>query len=119
MSGGAIQLKLNRPPATNNLFATFGNRRIRSAKYEAWIAESLWSIAQQKPGRVEGHFKITMTVQRPDKRKRDLDGLAKAPLDLLVKAGVTDDDSLCQEILIRWESREPTGEAVFISVEAA
>ena len=116
---GGVQLTLNRPPATNNLFATVGKRRIRSARYDAWIAEALWSIAFQKPGRVSGPFHFTMTVQRPDRRRRDLDGLCKPALDILVKAGVTDDDSLCEAISLRWESREPTGEAVFICVEAA
>lgn len=116
---GGIKLQLRRPPATNNLFRNVAKGRARTAAYDAWIAESLWSVAQQKPGRIEGNFTVDMTVQRPDRRRRDLDGTIKATLDLLVKAGVTPDDSLCDALNVRWESREPTGEAVFISVEAA
>lgn len=95
------------PPGVNNLFATFKNRRIRTRRYEAWLSAAGAALLEQRPRRVGGHFKVTIVCERPDKRGRDLDGLAKAPLDLLVKHGVIEDDSLANEIILRWSSQPP------------
>jgi Holliday junction resolvase RusA-like endonuclease len=96
------------PPALNNLFANVGRRRIRTSRYEAWIAQAGASVARQRPERLAGPFKVELVLLPPDRRVRDLDGLAKAPLDLLVKAGVIEDDHLAREIRIRWADAPPT-----------
>lgn len=45
---------------------------------------------------------VTIEVFQPDKRRRDLDNIAKAPLDALTHAGVWLDDSQIDELrLIR------------------
>ena len=90
------------PPPVNNLFATVGKRRIRSRRYEEWIARAGIELMIQRPRPIAGPFKITLTYDRPDRRRRDLDGLQKAVLDLLVKHRVIEDDSLAQEIVLRW-----------------
>ena len=46
---------------------------------------------------------MEMTVERPDKRKRDLDNLLKAVLDALQAAGTIQNDSDCQWIVARWD----------------
>lgn len=51
---------------------------------------------------VSGPVKISITVERIDRRKRDLDNLFKAPLDLLVSMGVIEDDSKIDDLSIRW-----------------
>lgn len=52
---------------------------------------------------MKGPFKMEMAVERPDKRKRDLDNLLKAVLDALQEATVIQNDSDCQWIVARWE----------------
>jgi crossover junction endodeoxyribonuclease RusA len=108
------------PPGLNNLFKNLRRGRARTARYDAWIAEATAELARQRPAPVLGPFCVRLVLHRPDRRRRDLDGLAKAPLDLLVKAGVIGDDSLAQEITLAW-SREPVGKpgSVVVSIEVA
>lgn len=95
------------PPAVNNLFMNVGKRRIRTKRYDAWIGEAWATVLQQRPIPVHGPFNVTIICAKPDRRRRDLDGLAKAPLDLLVKAGVIQDDSLAQQLTIGWKAGDP------------
>lgn len=95
------------PPAANNLFATFNNHRIRTRRYEAWITDATEAVLRQRPQKLAGPFHVRILLDRPDKRRRDLDGLAKAAMDLLVKLGVTDDDSLAQSLSLAWSDLPP------------
>lgn len=115
-----IALRLPFPPATNNLFLNAGKRRVRSRRYDAWIAEATAEVFRQRAGRIDGPYTFAMRVERPDRRKRDLDGLIKPVLDLLVKTGVTADDSLCRGIVVHWAGPEPVkGAAVEVRVAPA
>lgn len=108
------------PPGVNNLFATVGRRRIRTRRYEAWLAGAGAALMEQRPPKVRGPFRLTITAVRPDRRRRDLDGIVKAPLDLLVKHQVVEDDSLATSILLMWSASEPVkGGAISLVIEAA
>lgn len=96
------------PPAVNNLYMNVGKRRVRTARYDAWLNEATIRARLQRPKPVRGDFGVYATFNRPDRRRRDLDGLLKAPLDLLVKLGVIDDDSGAQTITMAW-SDAPIG----------
>lgn len=95
------------PPAVNNLFFNAGKRRVRSSRYTAWIAEALTRLREQSPTPIKGSFHVRIICDRPNRIRRDLDGLLKAPLDLLVAAGVIEDDSLAQSIAIQWSDAAP------------
>lgn len=97
-----ISLALPFPPAVNNLYANGARGRFKSERYENWLGEAWWSLEAQKPNKISGEFIASLTFGKPDNRKRDLDGLCKAPLDLLVKYGVIEDDSLAQKITLQW-----------------
>lgn len=115
-----ITVTLPFPPGVNNLFATYGNRRIRTRRYEAWIAEAGARLIKQNRPRIAGPFHFTLTADRPDNRKRDLDGLAKAPLDLLVKHEVIEDDSLSRSIRLAWSDLPPSKPGrITVQLEAA
>jgi len=108
------------PPATNNLYLNVGKRRVRTKRYDAWIESAHAALALQRAGSLSGPYQFSMIVERPDRRKRDLDGLLKPVLDLCVKAGLTPDDSLCQRIVAHWQSLEPVKDAqVIITLEPA
>lgn len=115
-----IAIRLPWPPAVNNLYANGARGRYRTSRYDAWIADASAALRRQHPEALVGHFKVDLVFDRPDERRRDLDGLAKAPLDLLVKHQVVLDDSLAREIRLRWSGmpgRKPGG--VLILLEAA
>ena len=45
---------------------------------------------------------MRIIVERPDKRKRDLDNVIKALSDALVASGIIADDHLCRELSMAW-----------------
>jgi Holliday junction resolvase RusA-like endonuclease len=112
-----VAIRLPWPPGVNNLFANGSRGRYRTPRYEAWIAEASAALRRQRPEPIVGHFKADLVFDRPDARRRDLDGLAKATLDLLVKHQVVLDDSLAAELRLRWSgmpARKPGGVLVLL-----
>lgn len=92
------------PPSVNNLFA---NRprggRYPTKAYRDWQTEAGWHLAMRRDRRVlPGPYHILFEVGRPDRRKRDLSNLWKAPEDLLVKHGVIEDDSQVATLQFKW-----------------
>jgi Holliday junction resolvase RusA-like endonuclease len=92
------------PPSLNNLFPDGTGRRVPSRRYKAWQAEAGYMVPRAAKGLVPGHFNATLTFDRPDRRKRDLDNLAKATLDLLKSTGVIVGDHLAERITLAWSS---------------
>ena len=92
------------PPSVNNLFINVKRGRIRSQKYEDWIQEAGWLLACQRPAKCVGPVALFFEFCEPDKRKRDLDNLLKAPQDLLVKHGIieADDCSIVRSVHASW-----------------
>lgn len=117
----SVVITLPWPPSLNNLFANKpGGGRIATPRYRSWQLEAGLVLKAQRPARILGPFNAVMTYRRPDRRIRDLDGLAKAPLDLLVKCGVVQDDHLAQEITLRWSALSPSDKGCMtIELEAA
>ena len=105
-----LVLNLPFPPPANNLFKNIKGGRAKTEKYRAWQAEAGWAVTDQRNfyHRVDkwtilsGPIALKLILGRPDKRKRDLDNLLKAPIDLLVKHGVIDDDRNVQRIEASW-----------------
>lgn len=110
----AVTLTLPYPPASNNLFANSkSGGRFKSARYTAWATEAGWEAKRQRAGRIEGPYALYIVACRPDARRRDLANLEKAVSDLLVSAGIVEDDSLCMKLQMSWG--EP-GQTVLVSV---
>ena len=85
-----ITLTLPRPPSVNALFRNIrGKGRVKTERYRTWLRAAMNEILAQKPQGIEGPYVVEIRV---DKGRADLDNLAKGPLDLLVKCGVTEDD---------------------------
>lgn len=60
---------------------------------------------------------VDMAYGKPDKRRRDLANLEKAPNDLMVKWGVLEDDSQIHRLTMRWaKSDEVTAGFVKITI---
>lgn len=109
-----IELTVEFPPSVNRLWrAVPGRGVIKSKIYREYMEKNLWIIKQQSTGKITGKYIIAFEASRPDKRKRDLDNLIKPLSDLLVQAGVTEDDSLCEELSAKWVNNG-TGIRIFI-----
>lgn len=100
----SVTLLLPIPPSANGLFAnSAAGGRHRAEAYDAWIKEAGWTLQAQRPGRVSGPYSILIEVERGDgRRRRDLGNFEKACSDLLVRHHVVQDDSLAEEIVLRW-----------------
>lgn len=100
--GHSVQLTLTRPPSANRLFKNIpGRGRARTAEYDAWIELNLFKIKNQKPKCVRGTYHLAISCQRSNKRA-DLDNILKATNDILKKAGVIQEDNLCESLEAAW-----------------
>lgn len=98
-----IELSLPFPPSVNTYWRNFNGRMLISKKgreYRQAVADQV--LIQRGAKHYEGKVKLTIEAFRPDKRKRDLDNLLKAPLDALTHAGVYMDDQLIVDLRIYW-----------------
>ena len=97
-------LMLPFPVTTNNLFAGRA-KRFPSKRYRAWRAEAASALAAQRPfPSFSEPVEVTLSIGRPDRRKRDLDNLLKGPIDLLVEFGVLADDQLIHRLSAVWDA---------------
>ena len=80
------------PPSANRLWRVVGGRAICSKSYRDWIATAGAELMGQRPRKHQGPVAVSIRVGMPDGRKRDLDNLQKACLDLLRRHGVIEDD---------------------------
>jgi crossover junction endodeoxyribonuclease RusA len=97
-----IQLHIPYPPSANRLWVRAKKDMRKSDEYAQWLTEAGWHVKSQKPGAIQGPYKISVQAARPDKRRRDLDNLLKPIGDLLQSVGVIENDSDCEMITARW-----------------
>lgn len=93
------------PPSANRLWRSVNGRNIKSAVYRAWLTEAAYAL-RGHPAYL-GPYTMTLTATRPDRRRRDLSNLLKAVEDSLQTAGIIEDDSLAQSILLQWSPAPP------------
>ena len=89
------------PPSANRLFKQVGRRRVKSQVYVDWQGHAAWVLRSQKPEPVHGRYLLVISVERPT-ADSDIDNRIKALSDLLVREGVTGDDSLMVGLCISW-----------------
>lgn len=107
------------PPSTNRLWRSVRGRNILSEEGRQYRSEGLWVLqgiqATTRPAWPHtGRLSVTMTAYPPDNRRRDLDNLLKAVLDLLTHGGVYGDDSQIDRLTIQ---RGPVTPGGFVRVE--
>jgi crossover junction endodeoxyribonuclease RusA len=88
------------------MYTVARGRKIKSANYRTWQDAHASELAHQMrlagAKQLGGKVHIRFRVERPDKRRRDIDNLAKPMLDLLVKAGAIADDSNTESLFLMW-----------------
>lgn len=104
-SSKLLNMELPWPPSTNQIWRNVvikgKPRTLLSAAGRGYRSAVLGVVLQAgaKKG-VTGRIRLDITAHPPDKRKRDLDNMLKAPLDALTHAGVWLDDSQVDALLI-------------------
>lgn len=83
------------------------NGRAATPRYTAWVSEAMHAVRSQKVAPISGDVVAVYQFRRPDLRRRDLGNLEKAVSDLLVKAGLIEDDSLIIDLRMIWGSEDP------------
>lgn len=110
-----VEIILPRPPSINRLWRIGRGRMFRSAEYMAWLDKCEVIIKEAGIAPVKGPYKLFVRAVRPDKRRRDIDNIgSKAINDLLQKAGVVEDDCLCQAVLCKWVESGPETHVIVI-----
>jgi crossover junction endodeoxyribonuclease RusA len=102
-----LTVRLPYPPSVNSLFTNVpGRGRVPVARYQTWRKAAQNEITSQRAGwsvkSISGPVRVTIIAGKPDRRRRDIDNICKAPLDTLVSMGLIDDDSAIQSLTVSW-----------------
>ena len=100
-------LTLPWPPSINHYWRRVGPRTLISREGRAFrrnVCALLGGGGPRKPP-AGGRIALAMDAFPPDRRRRDLDNIAKPVLDVLEHAGIYEDDSQVDLLLTR--RREP------------
>ena len=91
------------PPSVNHYYRRVGPRTLISRagrEYRRAICGLLAGGGPRKPP-ADGRIALVMDAFPPDRRRRDLDNLPKAVQDSLAHAGVYEDDSQIDLLIVR------------------
>jgi crossover junction endodeoxyribonuclease RusA len=97
-----IAILLPFPPSTNSIWRNFGGRTIKSERYRVWQVAAAGDVRRQGSPKIAGPYEIDITLERKDRRRRDLGNFEKSVSDLLVSCGVVEDDCLAQRVTLSW-----------------
>jgi len=101
----SLTIQLPTPPSIWRLYVGQGKRRTKSSIYRAWIKEAGFALMSQRKAHksIDCDVAVSIRAVKPKgKRRRDIDNLIKAPLDLLTSTQTIMDDSQVVELDVRW-----------------
>lgn len=107
-------LSLPFPPSANSIWRSTRKQKGQylSPRYKAWKALAEADLNAAEPVEpILGPYRMTMIVNRPDRRRRDLSNLTKTVEDFLQSQGLIKDDADCQRLLLMWGSLPPSKDA--------
>ena len=103
-----VLIDLTLPPSANQRLIPYVinmTRRIigikDSPKYREWMELEARKIKNEIQAPYAEPVYVYMEITFPDRRKRDLDNMAKTVCDVLKLAGIYDDDSLIEFLICR------------------
>jgi crossover junction endodeoxyribonuclease RusA len=93
-----IDLLLPWPPSVNHYWGQVGNRRFIGKKGKEFRQSVLQSCLDMGVVPLEGRLAVHVSLNPPDRRKRDIDNILKALLDACEHAGCYASDSQIDEL---------------------
>lgn len=97
-----VTLTVPMPPSVNNAFVNLRRGgRAKSRATKDWESHALWHVKAQHPPIVAGPVLILLGFERTA-ASADADNRVKLTLDLLVKAGVIEDDRFVVGAAFSW-----------------
>lgn len=103
MESSSWKITLPWPPSVNNYWGTNGSYKYLKQPGKAYRGVCLLTIYKAfggKPKSIAKPVRVKIIACPPDRRKRDLDNLFKAPLDALECAGVYFSDNQIADLHI-------------------
>ncbi|MCB9838226.1 MAG: RusA family crossover junction endodeoxyribonuclease [Phycisphaeraceae bacterium] len=88
-----LAIDLPYPPSVNHYWRRVGTRTLISREGRRHRRDVCAALAALGRAPMTGRLSVSIVVHPPDRRRRDLDNLAKALLDALEHAGAYRDDS--------------------------
>ncbi|AWK13303.1 RusA family crossover junction endodeoxyribonuclease [Candidatus Fukatsuia symbiotica] len=109
------------PPTVNTYWRHARGRHYISKQGRQYRTEVIALIARKGLTLcLKSKLRVKVRVHVPDRRKRDLDNLLKAPLDALVHAGMIADDSVIDDLhIIRGEQVQGGRREIIITEQEA
>jgi len=105
-----IRLVLPWPPSANNSKMPITvrssktgkrvQRQVSTHELKTYKRAVMRIVALSCAHQVSGQVRVRIDVQEPDRRRRDIANIEKAPIDALVDAGVIEDDCLIDDLRI-------------------
>lgn len=104
-----IEINLPMPPSTNGLWVNVpGRGRVRSRIYKKWATEAGWELQLQRPKKIKGNYSLTILLSKL-RRGSDVANREKALSDLLQTHGIIENDSLLQDLHMKWDDQVKSG----------
>ena len=112
-----FKTELSWPPTGNNYYRhAVINGRVRvylSPKGRAWREAVAMKLIKYREGKLfQERLAVEIIAHPPDRRRRDLDNLLKAPLDSLEYARLFENDNQIDDLHIRRAAPEKSGRIV-------
>lgn len=104
------ELEMPFPPSVNVCWRAVGGRSILSARGRVFRRDAIRACGDAAG--IAGPVTVKIYLYPPDRRRRDVDNYAKAILDALVHAGVLEDDSQIDRLVMMRMPPEAGGRAV-------
>lgn len=108
-----MELVLPYPPSVNHYWRQFRGRTLISRQgraYRQHVKTQCQSFGGQPPR--DGRLAVAMDAFPPDRRRRDLDNIPKASFDSMQHAGIFEDDSQVDMLIVQRRLPIPGGQLV-------
>jgi len=112
MGAAKRMITLPWPPSVNHYWRNVGPRVLISRKGREYRKLVCGLLAHSGRETMTGRIALVIDAFPPDRRRRDLDNLPKAVQDSLAHAGVYEDDSMIDLLVIRRREVCPGGKLV-------
>lgn len=92
-------LRINLKPISVN--KAWQGRRFKSKEYKGFEQDFLLELSKMDIQKTEGEYGMTLHFHMKNALASDLSNFIKTTEDIIVKAGLVDDDRFCKQMVVR------------------